>query len=145
VRLWSLDPAYLDARGLVALWREGLLARAVLAGATAGYRRHPQLIRFRAAADPAAAIGAYLAAVADEAARRGYRFDRAKLGGTGAPAPGGLEVTTGQLEHERRHLAGKLAVRDPSRLAALSAAPLRPHPLFRVVDGPVADWEVVHR
>jgi hypothetical protein len=29
-RIWSLHPKYLDARGLVALWREGLLAQAVL-------------------------------------------------------------------------------------------------------------------
>lgn len=43
MRLWSLHPQYLDAKGLVALWREGLLAQAVLAGQTRGYKRHPQL------------------------------------------------------------------------------------------------------
>lgn len=32
MRLWSLHPSYLDAVGLVALWREGLLARKVLQG-----------------------------------------------------------------------------------------------------------------
>ncbi|HEU5178767.1 MAG TPA: pyrimidine dimer DNA glycosylase/endonuclease V, partial [Burkholderiales bacterium] len=32
MRLWSLHPKYLDARGLVALWREALLAQAVLRG-----------------------------------------------------------------------------------------------------------------
>jgi hypothetical protein len=37
---------YLDGRGLVALWREALLAQAVLRGRTRGYR-HPQLARFR--------------------------------------------------------------------------------------------------
>jgi len=31
MRLWSLHPRYLDAKGLVALWREGLLAQKVLA------------------------------------------------------------------------------------------------------------------
>ena len=29
MRLWSLHPRYLDAKGLVALWREALLAQAV--------------------------------------------------------------------------------------------------------------------
>jgi len=48
MRLWSLHPAYLDARGLGALWREGLLAQAVLRGKTRGYRSHPQLERWRA-------------------------------------------------------------------------------------------------
>ena len=35
MRLWSLHPCYLDPAGLVAVWREGLLARAVLRGALA--------------------------------------------------------------------------------------------------------------
>ena len=39
-------------QGLVALWREALLARAVLRGKTRGYRHHPQLHRFRASATP---------------------------------------------------------------------------------------------
>jgi hypothetical protein len=32
MRLWSLHPEYLDANGLVALWREALLAQAFLQG-----------------------------------------------------------------------------------------------------------------
>lgn len=51
MRLWSIHPKYLDAKGLVALWREGLLALAVLEGKTNGYRNHPQLERFRAEKD----------------------------------------------------------------------------------------------
>ena len=47
MRLWSVHPKYLDARGLVALWREALLAQAVLRGRTNGYVHHPQLQRFR--------------------------------------------------------------------------------------------------
>jgi hypothetical protein len=43
MRLWSLHPQYLDPAGLVAVWREGLLARAVFAGQTTGYKHHPQL------------------------------------------------------------------------------------------------------
>ena len=79
MRLWSLHPRYLDAAGLVALWREGLLAQAVLAGRTRGYTQHPQLNRFRSQNDPCAAVSSYLHHVVDEAERRGYSFDRSKL------------------------------------------------------------------
>ena len=80
MRLWSLHPKYLDARGLVALWREGLLAQAVLRGKTRGYKHHPQLKRFRIHRRPIAAIRRYLHDVCDEADRRGYNFNRSKLG-----------------------------------------------------------------
>lgn len=95
MRLWSLHPCYLDPAGLVAVWREGLLARAVLRGVTKGYRHHPQLERFRASGRPVACIDTYLAVVCDEAERRGYRFDRTKLGRR--RIRGGLRVTAGQV------------------------------------------------
>ncbi|MDI6747818.1 MAG: pyrimidine dimer DNA glycosylase/endonuclease V [Rhodocyclaceae bacterium] len=41
MRLWTLHPRYLDARGLVALWREARLAQAVLGGKTRGYTHTP--------------------------------------------------------------------------------------------------------
>jgi pyrimidine dimer DNA glycosylase len=75
-----LHPRYLDPQGLVALWREALLARAVLGRKTRGYRHHPQVARFRAHPRPRAAISTYLAAVHAEAERRGYAFDAAKIG-----------------------------------------------------------------
>jgi len=46
MRIWSLHPKYLDTKGLVALWRDALLARHVLQGKTTGYKNHPQLNRF---------------------------------------------------------------------------------------------------
>jgi hypothetical protein len=142
MRLWTLHPQYLDSRGLVALWREGLLAQKVLAGATRGYQNHPQLLRFRAHAQPSAAISAYLRAVLREAERRGYHFDESKIG----PAPDGLtlDVASGQLEFEWQHLLRKLRVRAPA-LALQHAAVNAPlvHPLFHVVEGPVAEWERV--
>ena len=58
MRLWSLHPRHLDPQGLVALWREGLLARAVLHARTRGYRNHPQLDRFKAHPQPKRAIDA---------------------------------------------------------------------------------------
>ncbi|MGM1029102.1 MAG: pyrimidine dimer DNA glycosylase/endonuclease V [Actinomycetota bacterium] len=139
MRVWSLHPALLDRQGLTACWREGLLAQAVLAGRTRGYKQHPQLERFRAQADPLASIGAYLAAVADEADARGYRYDRARIERPG-PAPL-IGVTDGQLDHELQHLRAKLAVRSPDRLPLAEQA--RPHPLFVVEPGGIASWERV--
>src|SRR6185503_2640226 len=106
MRIWTLHPSHLDPQGLVALWREGLLARAVLRGVTRGYRHHPQLQRFQEHATPRGAISGYLSAVHDEANRRGYRFDRSKVG----PVRGCARIvaTRGQLEFEWEHLLKKL-------------------------------------
>jgi hypothetical protein len=140
VRLWTLHPALLDARGLVALWREGLLARKVLRGQTVGYRHHPQLERFRACPRPLHAIDAYLWAVHAEATARGYSFDAGKLGPRRRHPR--LPVTAGQLTHERRHLREKLRLRFPAGVGRLHGPAGRvPHPLFRVVPGSVEPWE----
>ncbi|HEX6307715.1 MAG TPA: pyrimidine dimer DNA glycosylase/endonuclease V [Longimicrobiales bacterium] len=140
MRLWTLHPKYLDHRGLVALWREGLLARKVLEGGTRGYRHHPQLARFRAHPAPETAIAAYLRGILREAERRNYRFDAARAGA--APEGITLEATTGQLEFEWSHLMQKLRARSPA-VAQAHAAVDSPeaHPLFHIVPGPVAPWE----
>ena len=140
MRIWSLHPKYLDARGLVALWREALLAQAVLRGKTKGYRHHPQLLRFRAHASPVGCIGEYLRVVHAEAGARGYSFAAKRI--TPSRALAGLTVTRGQLELEWRYLLEKLSSRDPERFAQLrNVKRPRPHPLFRVVAGGVAPWE----
>jgi hypothetical protein len=141
MRLWSLHPKHLDAKGLVALWREGLLARAVLLGRTRGYRQHPQLERFRRRSSPVAALDAYLGSVLEEAARRGYAFDAGKLGRRRGPAPRRHPVTVGQLAYEWEHLLAKLRRRDRRRWLALRTAEPEPHPSFRVVRGGVESWE----
>jgi pyrimidine dimer DNA glycosylase len=135
-----LHPKYLDARGLVALWREALLAQAVLRGRTKGYRHHPQLARFRSQSSPVAWVGEYLRVVHDEAAARGYRFAAERI--TTARTPGRLTVTRAQLAFEWQHLLRKLRVRDPERFAELRKVKSpRAHPLFRVMGGSVAHWE----
>ncbi|MCS6859514.1 MAG: pyrimidine dimer DNA glycosylase/endonuclease V [Abditibacteriales bacterium] len=140
MRIWSLHPKYLDARGLVALWREALLAQAVLRGATRGYLHHPQLRRFQNTTCPMGFIADYLRGVHEEATRRGYRFAAEKIGC--ARAPGQLTVTDGQLAFEWHHLMRKLATRDPQWRAQLaSVGSPRPHPLFRVIRGGVEPWE----
>jgi hypothetical protein len=142
MRLWSLHPKYLDPQGLVALWREALLAKAVLRGLTRGYTRHPQLERFKAHPYPRSAINSYLAAVHAEATHRGYAFDRSKIGPVRAVQT--VTVSTGQLACEWLHLQRKLLVRNPAVLTQWSDV-LTPacHPLFHPQPGPVASWERV--
>lgn len=140
MRIWSLHPQYLDPQGLVALWRETLLAQAVLHGATKGYTNHPQLQRFKAQAQPLDAIASYLHAVHAEATLRGYRFDASKiLGPQAAPA---IPVTEGQVMYEWQHLLAKLQQRSPALYARWSAedAPAL-HPLFSQRPGDIEDWE----
>jgi len=141
MRLWTLHPKYLDTRGLVALWREALLAQAVLRGRTRGYRHHPQLKRFRETSSPVRAIAAYLRAVQAEAVRRGYRFDVSKIARTEKVAR--ISASRGQLDYEWQHLATKLKRRAPAWRRQFEKN-TRPdaHPLFRIVPGGVADWEV---
>lgn len=142
MRIWSLHPSQLDRQALIACWRETLLAQAVLAGRTKGYKSHPQLARFREHPDGLDIVGAYLSALADEADARGYRFDRARI-----DRPSGigqrLSVTDGQLAYEWAHLRAKLEARSPETAARLRDASPEPHPLFVVVPGPVAEWERV--
>ncbi len=143
MRLWTLHPVYLDARGLTACWREALLAQKVLSGNTLGYRHHPQLQRFRQSGKPVAAIRFYLRILWQEADRRAYRFDSSRIG-IPADVPPDIPVTTGQLAFEKRHLLHKLAKRSPRHAEILEKTghPLH-HPLFSVHEGPIENWEKV--
>jgi hypothetical protein len=140
MRLWTLHPRYLDAKGLVAAWREGLLAQKVLGGATRGYRDHPQLLRFRATLDPQAAIATFLHELAAEAGRRGYKFDASRI--AGSPTARKIRETRGQLDYEWAHLRRKLGARAPAVARRLRhVVRPEPHPLFRIVVGEVRAWE----
>ncbi len=140
MRLWTVHPRYLDAKGLVAAWREALLAQKVLRGATRGYRHHPQLIRFQAQPKPDAAIAAFLRGLVHEAERRGYQFDASKI--LARPQRGKIAETAGQLRFEWAHLRKKLRIRAPAvaRQFRGLAAP-ESHPLFRIVPGKIRSWE----
>ncbi len=142
MRIWSLHPKYLDAKGLVALWRETLLAKNVLEGNTKGYIHHPQLIRFKKADNPLLAINAYLETVYTESVSRGYRFDRCKF----KPISGAIQLplTKGQLYFEWRHLLGKLKSRDFERYQKFeNLQEIDINPVFYLVDGEVKAWEKV--
>lgn len=144
MRLWTIHPKHLDAKGLVALWREALLAQKVLCGATRGYKHHPQLTRFRETTNPPAAIATYLRAVHEEAEKRGYEFNAAKIGRSKFRRK--ISETRGQLLYEWAHLRRKLKRRDPAQYRE-SLKLKRPalHPLFRLVAGKVREWERIRK
>jgi hypothetical protein len=144
MRLWSIHPRYLDRQGLIALWREALLAQKVLAGKTRGYRHHPQLMRFRGTREPLKRMGAYLKSVETEALRRGYEFDPSKIlvPPSQASQRFRMAVTRGQLVYETQHLLLKLKKRDRFLYRHYRSRKFfAPHPLFKVVPGAIEDWE----
>ena len=132
MRLWSRHPDLLDRAARVAGWREGLLAQAVLAGRTKGYRSHPQLDRFRAADDPLRAVATYLWSLRAEATERGYRFDAGRLD---CPPDDALRLAAPVVSA----IAALVRARSPEWESRLTAP--APHPLFDVVDGPLEPWE----
>lgn len=140
MRLWTIHPKYLDPSGLVALWREALLARAVLDGKTRGYRHHPQLERFKSHPKPQLAISAYLMAVHSESVARGYSFDASKIGSVSVVAQ--IAASTGQVAYEWQHLLHKLSSRSPAvydRWHTLSKQEC--HPMFYLQNGQIESWE----
>jgi hypothetical protein len=142
MRLWSINPAYLDSKGLVALWREGLLAQNVLAGNTKGYKNHPQLIRFKKTINPIGAIASYLRSIVEEADNRGYNFDRNKI--INKRLQSKINVTTGQVSYEYSHLLNKLKNRDPALYKQLKDIKLiKVHPMFHKIPGKVEPWEII--
>ncbi len=148
MRLWSLHPEYLDSKGLVALWREGLLARAVLNGKTKGYTNHPQLIRFRKQAHPILFLDSYLNHVYLEANRRGYNFNHEKIGTERTSKQ--IPVTSGQISYELEHLQKKLKKRDNKRYQEINKlwkegdSPI-PNPIFKVIPGDIEIWEKLNK
>lgn len=142
MRLWSIHPEYLDAKGLVALWRETLLAKNVLEEKTKGYKNHPQLIRFRAQENPLDAIHFYLSEIYNEAQKRKYQFDAEKF--TLPKQMIQIPVNEGQIAYEFDHLLRKLEARDrPKWEIVKKTKRIQLHPLFVARTGDVEPWEVL--
>ncbi len=142
MRIWSLHPKYLDAKGLVALWRETLLAQNVLEGKTKGYKNHPQLNRFKRTERPIDAINQYLSEVYIEAIARNYHFDKQKIDWSFRKIE--MEVTRGQLDYEVQHLLNKLKTRDIMRFEEIkSNSEFDFHPIFKLIEGGIEDWEIL--
>lgn len=141
MRIWSLHPKYLDSKGLVALWRETLLAKNVLEGNTKGYKYHPQLQRFKASAIPLDSIHFYLKHVWLEAKNRDYNFDENKFSEPRDAVK--IGVSRGQLNYEREHLLAKLDIRDQLKFKELSTQhEIETHPLFFLYEGEIESWEI---
>lgn len=142
MRLWTVHPKYLDTKGLLAAWREGLLAQKVLQGRTKGYKNHPQLKRFKSSPDPIGAITVYLRGIYSEAANRGYNFSEDKIDSTGFNEK--ILCTRGQLLYEWSHLKKKLFSRDARKYAEIeNINEPESHTIFEIVEGDVEDWEIV--
>lgn len=140
MRIWTLHPRYLDPQGLLALWREALLAQKVLLGETKGYRKHPQLERFRKQDDPVASIASYLIVVHQEAVRRGYRFDISKI--VHRKTNQKIAETRGQLLFEWERLKLKLCKRHGMQDPSLGRTKLPDaHPIFKILPGGIRSWE----
>lgn len=144
MRLWSISPRYLDRRGLLAAWREGLLAQKVLEGRTRGYTNHPQLLRFSSTGYPLENIGKFLEDIYIEAEKRGYCFDRKKITLPAVMNPVSISVTSGQVEYEWVLLKYKLEKRDIEKFNELSAV-RKPelNSIFRLIEGDIESWEKV--
>jgi hypothetical protein len=142
MRLWSLHPKYLDSQGLLALWRESLLAQKVLKKETGEYSNHPQLARFKKTNDPETTIASYLQEVCREGMDRGYKFDISKIGS--GKLNGKIPITEDQLKYELKHLKRKLKDRCPDNLKKLKFLDIpEPHPLFYQIPGPIESWEKI--
>jgi hypothetical protein len=138
MRLWSIHPKHLDSKGLVALWREALLAKAVLQGKTKGYKKHPQLQRFKEQIDPVAAINQFLLEIWEESCSRGMCFDKSKIGSKRQSKK--INVSTGQVSLELNHLKKKLAKRSPNH-KTLKLKTAETNPLFKKIQGQIEKWE----
>ncbi|MBP7102143.1 MAG: hypothetical protein KBA86_02745 [Bacteroidales bacterium] len=142
MRIWSLHPKYLDTKGLIALWRETLLAKHVLQGKTKAYIHHPQLERFKQQQHPLNYINKYLLDVYEESIVRGFVFDKSKIG-TILPTEK-ISLNKGQLEYEKNHLLFKLKLRDPNKYHVLTLLPeIETHPLFVLQEGDIENWEII--
>ena len=129
MRLWTIHPKYLDVKGLVALWREGLLAQKVLKGQTKGYRFHPQLDRFKESKNPNSSISYYLQQVYNESVTRGYNFDKSKIDEFKKVPK--IKVDREEIQAEFEHLKSKLEIRDSERFhQLLEVIDIQLHPLF---------------
>ena len=144
MRLWSIRLDWLDPIGLVALWRESLLAKAVLEGKTIGYKNHPQLFRFKSYSRPLNAINTYMLYVKLEGDKRGFRFNSSKIDSDLVDKDIKIAVSQRQLDYELQLLKKKLALRSKNKLTAgFNNERGQPNELFVSYKGPIEPWEKI--
>jgi len=134
MRLWSIHPEYLDSIGLVALWRESLLAQKVLKSETQSHKNHPQLKKFKACPHPQYAIANYLVEIWKESQRRGYNFNKEKIRHTKIVEK--IPITQSELKCEFDLLRERLKKRTPSKYQnLLSVKEIECNPIFKITEG----------
>jgi hypothetical protein len=134
----------MDTKGLLALWRESLLAKHVLEGKTKGYKHHPQLQRFLASKDAIMSINHYLSFIYSEAVERGYNFDKEKIDWNFDNSK--IKVTKGQIEFEKNHFLMKLLNRDIIKYNTIKKLEkLEIHPMFECIEGEIEAWEIIKK
>ncbi|QEK39205.1 pyrimidine dimer DNA glycosylase/endonuclease V [Candidatus Nesciobacter abundans] len=146
MRIWSIEPKYLDSKGLIALWRESLLAQNVLFGHTKGYKHHPQLIRFKEHKNPTQAMSKYLHYVSEEARNRSYNFNASKIKHEldSIIDIDLITVSTKQIQYEWSHLLHKIKNRDCTHYEKIKQIKeVEPNPLFKIVSGEIEKWEKI--
>jgi len=113
MRVWIVHPKYLDCKGLVALWRETLLARKVLKGKTKGWRNHPQLNKLKNHKNSVAAVNTYLLYVWKESEKRCYKFNKRKIEKNFTKKK--IKIPKKEVISDFEELKNKLKKRDPKR------------------------------
>lgn len=130
--LWSVHPQYLDKHGLMALWREGLLAQKALCASAAVSQSNPQLRRFKNNDNPLRAIGTYLSFVAAEGARQGYNLNHEKILYPNFDQEV-IPVDASQIAFEAERLKNKLRIRDKLKFKQLSSSrDIAANPIFNI-------------
>lgn len=142
MRLWSIHPRYLDNIGIVACWREALLAKHVLLNLTKGYKNHPQLIRFKESSSEIDYINYYLNEIYLESKNRNYHFNFKKIGEFKKNLKK-LEITNKQIEYEFKHLIKKLKIRSYKKYKELKKIDIiESNNLFKIIPGEIESWEI---
>lgn len=142
MRLWTIHPKYLDQKGLVAAWREGLLAKKVLEGKTKGYKNHPQLKRFLECDWSIIAINQYLSEIYNEAEKRGYKFNKDKIEIVCNEIDSKIRVTRKQIQYEYELLKIKIMKRDEKKYQTIkNIEEVEISDIFEVEEGEVEIWE----
>ncbi|MDD3302790.1 MAG: pyrimidine dimer DNA glycosylase/endonuclease V [Candidatus Gracilibacteria bacterium] len=142
MRLWSIHPKYLDSKGLLACWREGLLAKKVLEGKTKGYKNHAQLSRFKESKDKITSINAFLYQIYKEAKNRGYNFSLDKIKKIEDKEI--INVTSKQIGYEFKHLLNKLKTRDIKKYEEIkNTHNIEINPFFKEIIGEIEEWEKI--
>lgn len=118
-----------------------MLAQKVLFNRTKGYKKHPQLERFRQHSNALEAIGFYLYEIYKESRIRGYNFKKDKIARINKNIKP-VKVSQGQISFEVKHLASKLKKRDRESFSRISKIKrIKLHPLFVSAKGGRESWE----